>query len=106
MVKFIYNVKQNLQSLIKSTIADYDDYSKLVGYVDEGRIGSLEHTSVYLVCEMKYTDTLMVYTNPLAIIAKNDIEAVQLYNDVTSVIGGVLCEMESNCSKLKVEPFQ
>ena len=43
------------------------------------------------------------YANPLAIVAKNDIEAIGLYKAITGNNGTSMCELERGCSTLKVE---
>lgn len=104
MIKFRYKVPDNLVPLMVQTIVEYSgDY--IIGYLEENLSGQLRHTSLYLVCELEFINDVQVYKNPLAIVSRNDTEAVLLYNKVTGKDNGaMICEIVNRCDNIKVEP--
>ena len=112
LIKFKYIVNSSLKPLIMNTFADIATPDSLVGYVDEGKLAnmdSLEHSSLFLTCDCEFTredDRPSGYKSPIAIVAKNQTEAVQVYNSIYNTDEGVvICELERRCDKLKVIPY-
>ena len=104
MVKFRYRLNDNLQPLVSGSVQNYYG-SYITGYMEEGIVGQLRHTSMYLVCEMNIVNDTMVYTNPLGIVAKNDIDAATIFAEITGKENGsILCEIVNRCDNIKVEP--
>lgn len=107
MITFRYAIKENLLPLVKENIVNYgSDY--LIGYMEEGIAGQLKHVSLYLVCEMaEPNNSMIIYQNPIAIVARNNTEAVRVFYELTQKDNGtVLCEIENRCDNLVVEPLE
>lgn len=106
MIKFVYRIGNDLLPLIRTSIVNYtNDY--FIGYMNEGDTANLRHTSLYLVCELMNTDTINVYSNPIAVVAKNENAAVTMYDEIMSSDSGtVLCALENRCDNLMVEPIE
>lgn len=107
MIKFKYTFKEDLLKLVRETIVNYtSDF--VVGYMQEGDVGNLAHSSLYLMCEcVQPTPNMRVYQNPIAIIARNQYTATTLFREITgSESGTVLCELENKCNDINVEPIE
>lgn len=110
MIKFRYTVNKNIVGLIQSTFADVANPNSLVGYVEKQKLSNtniLHHSSLFLVCdcEFKTGDKAPTnYKNPIAVVAKNQTEAVGVYNSIFKTDEGVvICELEHRCDELEVE---
>lgn len=108
MVKFMYNVREDVATLINKTVINVENPGKIIGYAEKGRLHDLQHTSLFLVCECKYINNTEVFSNPIAILALNQSEANSLYHEIVKNNNNctVLCELENHCDKLKVEPIE
>lgn len=105
MIKFMYNVRKDIAILINQTVVNVSNPNKIIGYAEEGRMHNLQHASLFLVCEYNNINGTDLYQNPIAIVALNQTEANTLYGQITGKSNcSVLCELESNCKDLKVEP--
>ena len=102
MIKFKYNLNENLFRLINQNISDYG-YDFLVGYLDEALVGQLRHCNLYLVCECIDLNSQMAYKNPFAIVAKNDVEAAEYFTKETGKTAFIHSILENRCDNLKVE---
>ena len=103
MVKFKYTLSSQIQPLINSTVVDYP-YDYIIGYLEEGT--NLRHSSLYIVCELEDTNSLLIYKNPIGVVAKNERQAIELFSEVTSKNNGsAICEVVNRCDNLKVEPI-
>ena len=71
IIKFKYNMNPDLVLLCKENIIEYD-YTFLYGAMHEDITNSLNHASLYLICEDKTIQGNQFYANPLAIVANND----------------------------------
>ena len=104
-MRFIYHPNQGMIDLIRNNIANYgNDF--LYGYVEDGSIGQLNRLSLYLVCELNIIGSMHYYINPLAIVAKNDYDSSRIYNEQMGRDASVMCLLENNAAKAKVEPVE
>ena len=107
MIKFKYNLKEDLLKLVRQNIVNYtSDF--LISYMNKGDINNLRHSSLYLMCEyLEPTPSMRVYQNPLAIVARNQYIATGIYNEITGCESAtMLCEIENRCDNLKVEMIE
>lgn len=103
-IKFKYTLKPELAILVQQQVLNYP-YDWLYGYLHKGIIGQLKHCSMYLITELEFRNGLDIYQNPVAIVAKNDIEAMGYYRTISNKENGtVLAEIVNRCDNLKVEP--
>lgn len=113
MIKFKYNVNNNIAGLIQTTFSDVINPNTLIGYVDDSKLANinlLAHNSLFLVCDCVFktgdkapTD----YKNPIAVVARNQTEAVGMYNSIFKTDEGItICELEHRCDKLEVETIK
>lgn len=103
-IKFKYRIPENLQPLIDTTITDYGlDY--VYGLMPEDLAGDLKHCSLYMVCEFEYINFTEIWRNPVAIVAPNEVSAIETYaENMNKNNGSVLCEIVNRCDNIKVEP--
>lgn len=105
MVKFKYKLPFDLVKLIKSTIVNYD-YDYICGIMPKGLVGQLKHCSMYMICELENHDGIDVYSNPLAVVARNHTNAMETYvKNTEKENGSILCEIVDRCDNIKVEPY-
>jgi len=106
MIKFKYTLRDDLIQLVHGTISGfYGNY--LEGYLPEDLAHDLKHCSLYMVCELSgKLNRSNTYTKPIAIVARNDVDALNSYHTITeSSNGTVYAELENRCDKLEVEPL-
>ena len=102
MIRFIYEPNQGMVDLIRSNVADYgEDF--LYGLLEDQHMLNLKGLAIYLVCEDILTDNGHVYTNPMAIAAKNEFEASRIYYEETNKNSSIMCMLEERASKAKVK---
>ena len=107
MIKFKYTLNNSLAELARGTLSNYFGNS-IIGYMDEGDVNNLRHMSLYLMCEIIVDETTgnKTYQNAIGVVARNDYQAVGMYNEINNTdTGSVLCEIENKCDELKVEPL-
>lgn len=111
MIKFRYELNDQLAALVRTNISGVINPKILFGYVDEAKLNtstSLYANSLYLTCSCLFDsgdDTPRGYENPIVVVARNESEAVAVYRDVMNTdTGTVMCEIERHCDKLEVEP--
>lgn len=102
IIRFKYNMNPDLIKLCREAIIEYD-YDYLYGAMHRDISNQLNHASLYLICQDKEIQGNQFYANPLAIVAKNDVEAIGLYQSLTGNNGISMCELERVCNTLKVE---
>lgn len=103
MIRFIYEPNEGMKDLIKTNIANYGD-EYLYGVLEEASAFQLKNMSIYLVCEDMQTYGGHVYTNPLAVAAKNEFEASRIYYAETEKNSSIMCILEQNAAKAYVKP--
>lgn len=107
MIKFRYALKEDINALLITSVADYDGTGYLVGFMEDyhiNQISNLRHCSLYLTCEeIETEDNKVINKSPIAIVAKNESAAINIYNKLTNKPATVLCELERSCYNLKVE---
>ena len=102
MIKFIYNPNPEMMKLIIGNVADYSN-SFLYGIMEEETKFQLKNMQLYLVCEINDSDGMRFYSNPLAVVAKSDYDAVGVYYKETEKPGSIMCVLENSVVGLKVE---
>jgi hypothetical protein len=104
MIKFKYRLPDNLVPLVNKTIVDYG-YDFLYGLMPEGIAYQLRHCSMYLICELESHNNLMVHRNPVAVVERNQQNAMDVYIEATGNKNGtILCEIIDRCDNISVEP--
>jgi len=108
LFKYTPNNIEFLNMIVKNIV----NYSKpyFEGILDESYQNILinpesRKLKIYLVCELIEGQNGMFYKNPMAVVAYNESEAVGFYTDWKSNFGSVLCILEHDASKAKVEPL-
>ena len=104
MIKFKYKPNENLSKLISEQIPQFNYH--LTGYADGNLINQLRYCKLYLVYKVDIDEhtNQASYSDPLAIVALNAIDAVGYYDKIKQCDNGtVMCELEGDCSKMKVE---
>lgn len=106
LLNFKYIVKEDLAKLAKVEIVGWPINNDVNGWVDEADInaGNLAHCSLWLCCEYMDDGKTTVQMNPLAIVARNQTTAIQIYNKVTGKEGTIKCAIFDKCNKLTVVP--
>lgn len=104
MIRFIYKPNQDMLRLIRETIADYgNDF--LYGIIEETDKYQLKKRGLYLMCEEKTVAGIVVYSNPLAVVAKNQSDAARIYFEETGMNSSCMCDLELIAAKAKVYPI-
>lgn len=110
MIKFKYTVNKNIAKLMSSTFTDIVNPNSLIGYINAEKISNtnlLFHSSLFLVCACVFKavdESPTDYKDPIAVVARNQTEAVGIYNSIFHTDEGVtICELEHRCDKLEVE---
>ena len=104
MVQFKYKTPERDINVIQDNFPSNNPYV-LIGWMDEGTVNQLRHYSLYIVSEHEGTDNAYILVNPICIVAKNDTEAMNYYNQIYPDRNGyIFGTIEDRCDKLKVEP--
>lgn len=104
LIQFIYRLPDSLVSLMKDTIVDFNS-NHITGWMDQMDANQIKHCSLFMICELETNDKLNILRNPMAVVAKNDSQAVQIFSKVTNKTNGtVMCEITRDCTTIKVEP--
>lgn len=103
VVQFKYKLPEGIIPLVRQDIDGFnDDY--ILGWFDQMDIGQLHHCSLYMICELETIDNNNILSNPLAVVGKNTVQAMETYVKATGNKNGtVLCEIVNDCSSIKVE---
>ena len=102
--KFIYNLPEALQQLMIKEIVNFND-TALDCWINVADARELRHRSLYLVCDYRVIGSNAIYSMPMGIVAKNNMEALEAYHDVTTNTNGTIhSELENNCAKMKIIP--
>ena len=103
-VKFKFKIPENLQPLVNQTVANYG-FDYIYGLMPKELAGQLRHCSMYMICEFESVNGAEVWTNPIAIVAYNEVDAMETYvRNIKKENGSVLCEIVNRCDNIKVEP--
>ena len=102
-IKFRYRIPDNLLPLVNQTVADYG-YDYVYGLMPEELVSQLRHCSLYMICEFEFINGLQVWRNPVAVVAPNEVDAMETYvRNTKKENGSVLCEIVDRCDKITVE---
>lgn len=102
-IKFKYRMNQNLAQMVSSTVSGYTG-QYLTGIMPAGLTSQLRHSSLFLVCDFSEDDAgVQTYSNPVAIVAVNEVMAAQIYREHFEKPAFILHRIEDDCSKIKVE---
>lgn len=100
LIGFKYELPKQLYELANKKIPDLNS-GYINGWLDEVDEYQLNHCSMYMVCDNEDD----VLHNPMAIVARNDMQAVRQFNRITEKdTGTVMCEIIGNCEGVKVIP--
>ena len=104
-IKFKYRIPENLQPLVNQTISNYGS-NYLNGLIPADLSGQLRHCSLYMICEYESINGVNVWTNPVAVVGSNEVNAMETYvRNTGKENGSVLCEIVDRCDNIKVEPY-
>ena len=96
MIRFYYHPNQDMLVMMMGVVRQFSD-DKITGILEEGSIYQLKKLRIYLVCAVDSTSTgQMIYSDPLAVCAKNDQEAIGLYFQYTNNPGSIMTVLEEN----------
>ena len=102
MIAFKYKLPEGIKDLAWGAIYGFNsEYIK--GYMPEGISTQLKHYSLFMVCDLEIVDDNNIYKNPVAIVAKNESRAAELYAEIFEKYGFVFCELSDDASKITVE---
>ena len=103
-IRFKYKIPENLLPLVSQTVVNYgNDY--LYGLMPEELTSQLRHCSLYMICEFEFINNLQVWQNPVAVVGRNEVDAMETYvKNMKKENGSVLCEIVNRCDNIKVEP--
>lgn len=103
-IKFKYKIPENLLPLVNQTIVNYGlDY--LYGLMPRELAGQLRHCSLYMICEYESSNGISIWSNPVAVVGYNEVNAMETYvRNTNKENGSVLCEIVNRCDNIKVEP--
>lgn len=106
VIKFKYAITDdNLKAFISDNTTGFNG-SFLYGYMEPYQTSVLDSCKMFAVVQMDDNDdqTKFSYINPIAIIAKREIEACELYNKINnSSTASVLCVLNDKPKNAKVE---
>lgn len=105
LLEFKYKVNDSLAQLAKSEIINWSINNDINGLVDEADINAkqLKHCSLWLCCERFEENNNTFYRNPCGIVARNQITAIQIYDEKYNVNSGTIkCAIEDRCDNLKI----
>jgi hypothetical protein len=89
-----------VQEKVPGISSDY-----LIGWMDKSDVKILRHCSMYLVSELDTIDEVDYYSNPVAIVAKNEIIALGIFTDIAHKYNGtIMSPILDRCDGIKVEP--
>jgi len=103
-VKFKFKIPENLLPLVNQTVVNYGlDY--LYGLMPRDLVGQLRHCSMYMICEYESINGAQIWSNPVAVVGTNEVNAMETYvRNMKKENGSVLCEIVNRCDNIKVEP--
>ena len=103
-VKFKFKIPENLLPLVNQTVVNYGlDY--LYGLMPRDLVGQLRHCSMYMICEYESINGTQIWSNPVAVVGTNEVNAMETYvRNMKKENGSVLCEIVNRCDNIKVEP--
>ena len=104
MLKFRYKPSEDMVRLMFGTIEGFHD-EYITGIMEDELALQLRKMKCYLVCAEDESKTGMRYYNPMAIVAKSDYDAVGTFYRHTDLNGSVMCVLENNAAKMKVEAY-
>lgn len=108
MLKFKYEMSQDLIMLLGSTIRDYNGSQYLTCYMPEEYAKKLRYQSLWLVCTFDKQDGRKdIYTDPLGIVAPSNSDSLRIYTEITGDIHDIILEeLQRDCKNLKVIPYE
>ena len=105
MLKFKYIPKSNIVNLITSNISNYNG-EYIEGIFEEETKNQIGTYGLYLVCELEFKGGSSYYTNPLAVVAKNDYDAIRVFFMHTDKEGSIVCKLADHCKDVtNIKPF-
>lgn len=103
-IQFKYRLSDQILSFIRKQVIDFDSDS-MIGWFNQANAGQFQHCSLYIICELETYEDVYINRNPILIVGKNTVQAMEIYNSITgSKNGTILCEVVNNCSNIKVIP--
>lgn len=112
MIKFKYKTDRSFAKFMQDQILGYTG-TNLLGLLPDyviGRADLLRHCSMYLIVESDLVDKDddATYSNPIAVVAKNDLDAVRLFKEYVGEdkCAFVLSTILDRCDNIKVDPME
>lgn len=111
MIKFGYKVDRGFAKFMENLIPGYAG-TYVTGLLPDYVIGKndvLRHCSMYLIVESDIVDMDddATYSNPVAVVARNDVEAVKIFKEYAGEdkCAFVLSTILDRCDNIKVNPM-
>lgn len=102
MIEFKVKIPELLLPLCNKEIIDFIS-DELDGIMEQSMAGQLAHCSMYIICELDFVNGKCIWRNPIAVVAKNEGAAMEMYGEYThKTNGGVLCAMYDRCDNVSV----
>lgn len=111
MIKFKYKLNSGFAKFMQNQILGFNG-STIMGLLPDYVVGKedlLRHCAMYLIVESDDVDlgTDATYSNPIAVVARNDVDAVKLFKEYNGdgKSAFVLSTILDRCDNIKVEPM-
>lgn len=109
MINFKYTPKTSIAPLIVNSIVNGNGES-LDGILSEGNVNMIRMCGLFLICEPREDSNTgkMKYYNPLAVVAQDEVKAVEIYSRHMSevcnqnVFGSCMFCLEHNAAKATI----
>lgn len=103
LINFIYKLPASLVPLTRKEMIGFTD-DRIVGWFDQADVSQLKHCSMFMVCNYEQNSNVTVYTDPVGIVARNEVQALEIYHKATNMVNGlVFCSIIDDCSNITVE---
>ena len=104
MIRFKYRPNDEMLQMIMQVTENHITDGTIYGILREEDKFQIKSKSLFLVCGVRENEYHKhIYSDPTAVVAKNDYEAIEIYAEDTGNSGSVMCTLETNAAKAKVE---
>lgn len=108
MIRFKYKPNIQILQLIGETVHDSsgpDNEGFIYGILEEESKHQLSRLALFLVCSTTDASGYRMYSDPTAVVAKNDYDAVRIFAEDMDKPGSVMCMLEEFANKISVKPI-
>lgn len=104
-MRFKYTVDRDMQDLIAEFVPGFHK-DWVIGIISDEQLLQVEKLRLYLVCAVNVEGSKPRYSNPMAVAAYNDTEAVHIYYTETDKPGSLMGVLNDHADRIKVEPIE